>query len=123
MYTSIKAIILNLFLYSLISIKVWSGISHFRSDIDEYEEIVGLHLLVVENRRKSDRNSTTASTMILTWSNPGLNTRLHHINPLFKLPDLCHGDVTIMVLVLRLYSIVFHIDVSYIKFYIYGFQM
>ena len=135
------AIILNLFLYSLISIKarsewwsfpayrlrIWkcaacSDISHTLGVIiiDEYGEIVESCLLVVENKG-SRTNSTTATTMILSWSHPGLNPRLHHINPLFKLPELCHGDVTIMVL--RLYTVLFHIDVSYIKFYICGFQM
>ena len=44
-----------------------------------------------------------------------------HKSIVFKLPELCHGDVTNMVL--RLYTVLFHIDVPYIKFYICGFQM
>jgi len=117
MYTSIMTIILNLFLYSLISIKVrwewWSfpaerlmvwncaacsDISHtLEVIIDVYGEIVRWCLLVVENQKGSQTETLPLpSTVFLTYSHPGLDPRLHHINPLFKLPELCHGDVTIM---------------------------
>jgi hypothetical protein len=67
-------------------------------------------VFISSGKPKEVRSSTTASTMILTWSHPGLNPRLHYIIPLFKLPEL-------------LYSVLFHIYVSYSKFYVCCFQM
>jgi len=44
-----------------------SGVSHTLGVIIyEHGEIVGWCLLVVENQRQSDRNSTAATTVILT---------------------------------------------------------